>query len=123
MFNVRKAFVTQGLDAALHRKLRDEPPVPRKLDGAGEARPIQIASSKPPEGRSRWTLQLLADRLVELQIVDTISIKTVERALKKCAPATYQKAVGYSPGRDEQSPEFLDNLDQIHKSLLLLLVF
>ncbi len=77
--NVRKAFVTQGLDAALHRKLRDDPPSPRKLDGAGEARLIQIACSKPPEGRSRWTLQLLADRLVELEIVDTISIKTVER--------------------------------------------
>jgi len=97
VFNVRKAFVTQGLDAALHRKLRDEPSTPRKIDGAGEARLIQIACSKPPEGRSRWTLQLLADRPVELQIVDSISIKTVERTLKKRAPATYQKVVGYSP--------------------------
>jgi hypothetical protein len=102
VFNVRKAFVTQGLDAALHRKLRSEPPSPRKLDGAGEARLIQIACSKPPEGRSRWTLQLLADRLVELQVVDTISIKTVERTLKKRAPATYQKAMGYSPRRKRE---------------------
>lgn len=102
VFNVRKAFVTQGLDAALHRKLRDESPTPRKLDGVGEARLIQIACSNPPEGRSRWTLQLLADRLVELEIVDTISIKTVERTLKKRAPATYQKAVGYSPRRKRE---------------------
>ena len=99
VFNVRKAFVTQGLEAALHRKIRDEPPIPKKLDGAGEACLIQLACSEPPEGRARWTLQLLADRLVELEIVDTISLKTVERTLKKRAPATYQKAVGYSPRR------------------------
>lgn len=95
MFNVRKVFVTRGLDAALHRKLRDEPPRPRKLDGEGETRLIQIACSTPPEGKSRWTLQLLADRLVELQIVESISIKTPERTLKKRTPATYQKVVGY----------------------------
>jgi hypothetical protein len=52
VFNVRKAFLTRGLDAALHQKLRDEPPSPRKVDGASEARIIQIACSEPPEGRS-----------------------------------------------------------------------
>ena len=83
VFNIRKSFVTQGLDAALHRKIRDEPPRPRKLDGEGEARLIQIACSEPPEGRNRWTLQLLADKLVELQVVESISLKTVERTLKK----------------------------------------
>ena len=102
VFNVRKTFFLQGLDAALHRKLRDEPPRPRKLDGDGEARLIQIACSTPPDGRTRWTLQLLADRLVELKVVDTISIKTVERTLKKRAPATYQKAVGHSSSRERK---------------------
>ena len=82
-FNIRKTFVTQGLDAALHRKIRDAPPRPRKLDGDGEARLIQIACSKPPEGRNRWTLQMIADKLVELEVVESISVKTVERTLKK----------------------------------------
>lgn len=100
VFTVRKTFVTHGLEAALHRKLRDAPPRPRKLDGDGEARRIQIACSTPPAGRSRWTLQLLADRLVELKVVDTISIKTVERTLKKRAPALYTKAVGHSSARE-----------------------
>lgn len=99
VFNIRKTFVTQGLDAALHRKIRDDPPRPRKLDGGGEARLIQIACSEPPKGRNRWTLQLLADRLVELRIVESISIKTVERTLKKRAPAAYQKAVGHPAKR------------------------
>lgn len=102
VFNTRKTFVTQGLDAALHRKTRDKPAIPRKLDGAGEAHLIQIACSKPPEGRSRWTLQLLADRLVELEIVDSISLNTVERTLKKRAPAAYKKAVGHSTARKRQ---------------------
>ena len=83
VFNIRKKFATQGLDAALYRKPRDKPSHPRKLDGAGEARLIQIACSEPPEGRSRWTLQLLADKLVEVKVVDSISVKTVERTLKK----------------------------------------
>ncbi len=96
VFNIRKTFVTQGLDAALHRKIRDEPPRPRKLDGAGEARLTQIACSEPPEGRSRWTLQLLADRLVELQIVDSISIKTVERTLKKTNSNRIRRSNGSS---------------------------
>ncbi len=99
VFNIRKTFVTRGLDAALHRKIRDAPPRPRKLDGEGEARLLQIACSKPPEGYNRWTLQLLADRLVELQIVESISIKTVERTLKKRAPAAYEEAVGYPAPR------------------------
>jgi hypothetical protein len=53
------------------------------LDGDGEARLIQIACSKPPEGRNRWTLQMIADKLVELEVVESISVKTVERTLKK----------------------------------------
>jgi len=102
VFNIRKTFATQGLDAALHRKIRDEPPRPRKLDGEGESRLIQIACSEPPEGRNRWTLQLLADKLVELQVVESISLKTVERTLKKQTPTAYPKAVGHPAQRKRE---------------------
>ena len=81
--DIRQRFVEQGLDAALERKRREEPPTPRKLDGAGEARLIAIACGEPPEGRARWTLRLLAGKLVELAIVDDISHETVRRTLKK----------------------------------------
>jgi transposase len=80
---VRQRFVEQGLQAALVRKKQDRPSRERKLDGAGEARLIALACSEPPRGRAAWTLRLLADQLVELEIVDTISIETVRQALKK----------------------------------------
>jgi transposase len=80
---LRQRFVEQGLDAALGRKKQDRPSRERKLDGKAEARLIALACSEPPQGRSRWTLRLLADRLVELEIVDTVSTETVRRTLKK----------------------------------------
>jgi hypothetical protein len=70
--------------------------VPRKLDGAKEARLITIACSQPPEGYANWTLDLLADKMVELKIVDTISGKTVGRVLKKRVKATPAAMLGYS---------------------------
>jgi transposase len=79
---VRQAFVEEGLDAALYRKK----PTGRqfhKLDGAQEAKLLAIACSQPPAGRKRWTLQMLADRLVELHIVDAISDECVRTTLKK----------------------------------------
>jgi transposase len=79
---VRKEFVEEGLDAALERR-RPRRVYPRKLDGDGEAHLVTLACQKPPEGRSRWTLQLLADRMVELSYVEEISYQTVRRALKK----------------------------------------
>ena len=82
VFRVRKAFVEQGLDAALQRK-RSTRHYQRKLDGAGEAQLIAVACSKAPEGRARWTMQLLADKLIELKIVESISDDTVHRTLKK----------------------------------------
>jgi len=103
VFNIRKTFVTQGLDEALHRKIRDEPPRPRKLDGEGEARLFQIACSNPPEGRTRWTLQLLADRLVELQVVESISLKTVERTLKKTDSNRISESSGSSRQRKTET--------------------
>jgi transposase len=81
--NVRQRFVGQGLERALARKPQAEPSRQRLLDGRGEARLIALACSQPPDGRSRWTLQLLADKLVKLEIVETISDQTVRRALKK----------------------------------------
>jgi homeodomain-containing protein len=82
ILRVRKAFVEQGLNAALYRK-RSTRHYQRKLDGMGEAKLIALACSKAPEGRVRWTMQLLADKLVELKIVDSISDDTVHRTLKK----------------------------------------
>jgi transposase len=80
---VRQRFVEQGLEAALGRKKQDRPSRPRKLDGRAEARLIALACSAPPEGRKEWTMQLLADKLVELQVVDAVCDETVRRALKK----------------------------------------
>jgi transposase len=80
---LRERFVEQGLEAALGRKKQDRPSREPILDGKAEARLIALACSTPPQGRARWTLRLLADRLVELEIVDTISTETVRRTLKK----------------------------------------
>ena len=80
---VRQRFVEQGLEAALVRKKQDRPSRERKLDGAAEARLCAIACSEPPDGRDNWTMQPLADRLVELQVVDRVSDETVRRTLKK----------------------------------------
>jgi transposase len=79
---VRKAFVEEGLDAALDRR-KSRRQYRRKLDGDGEAHLVALACQEPPEGRSRWTLQLLADRMVQLEYVDQISYQTVRRTLKK----------------------------------------
>lgn len=79
---VRQRLVEQGLEAALNRAPRVRPKE-RKLDGQGEAHLIALACSEPPEGRNRWTLQLLADQLVSLGQVESISIETVRQTLKK----------------------------------------
>lgn len=79
---VRRTFVTHGLNAALRRKRPDAPPR-RKLDGAQEAQLIAVTCSAPPEGQERWTLALLADKLVELKVVDSIARETVRTTLKK----------------------------------------
>ncbi len=79
---VRTRCVEEGPDAALRPRPSRTPPL-RKLDGAQEARLIAVACSPPPEGRKRWTLRLLADKAVELDIVDAVSYETVRRTLKK----------------------------------------
>ena len=80
---IRKRFVEQGLDAALNRKKREIPPREKLLDGEKEARLIALSCSKPPKGRARWTLHLLADKMVELEVVESISHETVRQTLKK----------------------------------------
>lgn len=83
--NVRRAFVLEGFEAALVRKKRATPPTPKLLDGAGEAKVIAMRLGKPPAGFGHWTLRLLADQLVELEVVESISPETVRQTLKKTA--------------------------------------
>jgi transposase len=79
---VRQRFVEEGFEAAVFRKPATGRQY-RKLDGAAEARLVAEACSPPPKGRARWTLKLLADRLVELEIVESIGTTTVHETLKK----------------------------------------
>jgi len=79
---VRRVFATQGMEAALQRKHHQRAPQ-RKLDGAKEAHLVAMAWSAPPDGQQRWTLALLADKLVELNVVDSIARETVRTILKK----------------------------------------
>ncbi len=81
--NLRKRLVTEGFELALEGKKRQEPPTPAKLDGMGEAKLIAMRLGRPPAGYGRWTLQLLADELVALEVVDSISHETVRATLKK----------------------------------------
>lgn len=81
--NVRKRLVTESFELALEGKKRQEPPTPPKLDGEGEAKLIALRLGKPPAGYGRWTLRLLADELVTLEIVDSICPETVRKTLKK----------------------------------------
>lgn len=83
--NLRKRLVTDGFETALNGKQRAAPPTAPRLDGQGEAKLIALRLGKPPAGYGRWTLQLLADQLVALEVVDSISIETVRKTLKKTA--------------------------------------
>lgn len=79
---VRKLYVTEGLAAALDRKAPDRV-YRRKLDGEQEARLVAVTCSEPPAGQKRWTLRLLANTLVELEVVETVSYETVRQTLKQ----------------------------------------
>ncbi len=81
VFNVRKRFVEEGFERALGRNNRKN--YECKLDGEQEAQLTVLACSDPPEGHSRWTMVLLADKMVELKIVDSLSPATIQRTLKK----------------------------------------
>jgi transposase len=80
---VRKQYIEEGLEAALNRRAPNRE-YHRKLDGEQEARLVALACGEPPEGRTRWSLRLLADKMVELEIVEEeVSYQTVRRTLKK----------------------------------------
>ena len=81
--NLRKKLVTEGFEAAVERKQRLCPSVPKKLDGLQEAQVIATRCGSPPEGFGMWSLRLLAQQVVVLEIVDSISHETVRRTLKK----------------------------------------
>jgi transposase len=83
VLGVRQRLVEQGLEAALSRKKQAHPSRRPRLDGEGEARLIALRCSAPPAGHARWTLRLLADQAVALEIVEAISHETVRQALKK----------------------------------------
>jgi hypothetical protein len=80
---IRRLFARQGLKVALERKKQDYSSHAPKFDGAAEVRLIALSCSQPPEGCSRWTLKLLADKAVELEIVDSVVPETVRQTLKK----------------------------------------
>jgi transposase len=81
--HLKKRFVESGLEAAMERKSRDKPPRDIKFDGAFEARLIALACTDAPEGRTRWTVRLLADKAVELNFAESVSPMSVQRTLKK----------------------------------------
>jgi hypothetical protein len=81
--NLRKRLVAEGFERALEGHKRKEPPTACKLDGEAEAKLIAMRLGPPPAGYGHWTLQLLADQLVALEVVDSISHETVRKTLKK----------------------------------------
>ena len=96
---LRRRFVEDGLEGCLERKKQRGSSLLRKLDGAKEARLVALACSPAPPGRQRWTLRLLADRLVVLEVVESISYETVRQTLKKKRAETVaQEDVVHSSG-------------------------
>lgn len=83
--NIRQRFVQEGFEAALERKRRETPPTEKLLDGEQEAKVIATRLGPPPKGYANWTLRLLARKVVELEIVESVSHETVRQTLKKTA--------------------------------------
>jgi len=83
VYGIRKQFALEGLEAVVHRKKRVTPPTEPKVTGDVEAHIIAVACSSAPEGKSKWTLQMIADKIVFDGVVDSIGKETVRRTLKK----------------------------------------
>src|SRR5205814_10210805 len=98
-YRVRKQLVGRGFEAVLSRKQRATPAVARIFDGEKEAKLIDLACSKPPKGRARWTLRLLEIKVVELGIVDRTSNSTIGRTLKKTLSSPIADSAGSSRRR------------------------
>jgi transposase len=96
VYRVRQQLVEEGFEAVLSRKQRATPAVPRIFDGEKEAKLIRLACSSAPPGRARWTLSLLADKVVELKIVNAASTSTVGRVLKKTSSSPTSDSNGLS---------------------------
>lgn len=94
VYRVRQQLVEEGLEAALSRKKRETPAVQPRFDGKKEAQLIALACSKPPEGHARWSLRLLEEKVVELEIVDTVSYRTIGRVLKKTSSSPILRGSG-----------------------------
>jgi hypothetical protein len=100
VYRVRKQLVEEGFEAVLSRKQRATPAVARIFDGEKEAKLIALACSKPPKGRARWSLRLLENKVVELNIVDRASDSTIGRVLKK----TFSSPIAASTGSSRRRP-------------------
>lgn len=96
--HLRQRLVEEGLEASLGRKKQVRPSVEKMFDGEKEAKLIAIACGPKPQGRTRWTLELLADRVVKLKIVQKCSPKTIGRVLKKRTQALAAEDVVHSAG-------------------------
>jgi hypothetical protein len=104
VYGVRKQLVEQGLDAVLSRKARATPPVARIFDGETEAKLIALACSAPPQGFARWSLRLLEEKVVELEIVERASDSTIGRVLKKTLSSPTARSAGsFRPRRTAPS--------------------
>jgi hypothetical protein len=99
VYRVRKQLVEEGFEAVLSRKKRATPAVARIFDGEKEAKLIALACSKPPKGRARWTLRLLENKVVELEIVERASDSTIGRVLKKTLSSPIADNAGSSRPR------------------------
>lgn len=99
VYRVRRQLVEEGFEAVLSRKQRATPAVPRIFDGEKEAKLIALACSRPPKGRVRWTLRLLEEKVVELNIVDRASDNTIGRTLKKMSSGLISRNNGSSRPR------------------------
>jgi hypothetical protein len=98
---IRQQLVEEGLEATLRRKYNPNSARPRIFDGAAEAKLIALTCSPAPEGFARWSLRLLEEKVVELNIVDKASDNTIGRTLKKCAQTPSQSAMG-DPARRQR---------------------
>jgi transposase len=91
---IRRQLVMEGLESALNRKRQNPPPRKPVLDDQKERTLLALAQGKPPAGRAHWTLQLLADELVRLELVETVSYETVRKALKKTHSTPTDRSLG-----------------------------
>ena len=109
--NLRERLVTEGFEAALERKKRATPPTPRKLDGEGEAKLIAMRLGKPPAGYGRWSLQLLADELVALEVVDSICHGDGPQDAKKNGMT--KRKIEYWVIPPDQDAEFVADMEDV----------